>query len=420
MMSNSKTDFVIAELKAIVEDAYPVGKIATIESIACDEEELLWASGGLKGVAEPGALISLRSSFRTSFRIAADTGEYFLKRVSDWIGDARLADTAEFIKQVNQQNHSLSPALQISKNGKTHIVSGESRYQLYSFVEQEKRQIWMHPELSQEDCLLSGALLAKMHFAGCQLLPEREEGSESPFQDAPRLSQEAAILRFEETWDFWMRDIFLAPILPDSVLELVADSKSSLRSRLAEAIAMTASRPEAKLSTLVHGDYHPGNVLFFKDENGKKNVSLVDFDHMRWEHPFYDIGYGLIMFSRRLQPDSLVDGSHGFAHQRIDWQLARSFVQGYVEALHIDSADSLHLQSFKSAIASCDADLLTCYAKTGCYLIMDWAADRLINGPAVFADIYAGVIEMTCRLICDDALPDAQRIWQAAVKEKQL
>ncbi len=75
-----------------------------------------------------------------------------------------------------------------------------------------------------------------------------------------------------------------------------------IRGRLSQAVASVILCEKSATPLLLHGDYHPGNVLFFRDETGTKAVRVVDLDYLRRGHPFFDLGYGLIMFARS-QPD---------------------------------------------------------------------------------------------------------------------
>ncbi len=174
-MSNGKRDFDIAELKSVLEDAYAIGEITGIESITCDEEELLSTTNALPTSSKS----SSGEGFRNSFRVSAGGKNYFLKRVCGSIEESRLIGIEEFIGWAEKHNYMLSPALIVSNSGQTHIAVGENRFQLFDFLEQEKRQIWMRSQLSQEDCTLAGGLLARMHVASAEYL--RENADEKDF-----------------------------------------------------------------------------------------------------------------------------------------------------------------------------------------------------------------------------------------------
>lgn len=67
---------------------------------------------------------------------------------------------------------------------------------------------------------------------------------------------------------------------------------------------------------LIHGDYHPGNVLF---RNGEA-VAIVDMDYMQIGPTLYDLGYGAFLFGQcGTRPDlmeSLIAGY--FAQQSVE------------------------------------------------------------------------------------------------------
>ncbi len=90
----------------------------------------------------------------------------------------------------------------------------------------------------------------------------------------------------------------------DDVRERLADSGSEItereRARVKKAIEIV-NRFEQNLQErdfcFVHGDYHPGNVIF----NGDKIIGLLDTDWSRKGHCLEDLAYTLMMFLRNYQ-----------------------------------------------------------------------------------------------------------------------
>ena len=76
--------------------------------------------------------------------------------------------------------------------------------------------------------------------------------------------------------------------------------------------------------TVVHGDYHPGNLLFALEPDAvDKEIRVIDFDFARADDPFYDYAYGRVMFAGTFR-DSDWNGQTLF-HPH----LARAFDMGY-------------------------------------------------------------------------------------------
>ncbi|HIA55473.1 MAG TPA: aminoglycoside phosphotransferase family protein [Candidatus Melainabacteria bacterium] len=414
-MSNSKKDFDFGELKAVLEDAYAIGEITRIESITCDEEELLLANDFLPKSNGSNDSVDVR----TSFRIFAETGEYFLKTVSSWIDDSRLRDVETFIEWFNRRSTSPSPVLIVSKGGYNHIKKNGARYQLFSFIQQEKRYVWMKPEMTSSDCTFSGALLAKIHLSAFQFEEEVASSRSTMFQDSPALSVKSDI-PFRETYESLFEHVYSRWTHKHPLLSRVRHSNRPLLARFGMAAHIVSCQNDERLLTLVHGDYHPGNILFSRTDDGHISGSVVDFDHMRWEHPFYDIAYALIMFARKPVTNSDTTDVSSFGMQRIDWSLARSFIDGYVNALRSIPSDSIKLQSFKSELVKTDANLLGWYMNLGCYLILAWAAEKVNFGSDSFSEVYLGVLEMSYHLLCDDAFHYAEKIWSASMNESPV
>lgn len=402
-MSNGKTNFDIAELKSVLEDAYPIGKINAIESIACDEEELLSSSEDFPKSSES----SSGERLRTSFRVFTDGKDYFLKRIGDWIAETRLSEIEGFIRWTEMRKYMISPALKATTAGQTHITVGENRFQLYDFLEQENRQIWMRSQLWQEDCTLAGDLLARMHLASADYLRENTDKTE--------------FFSISTDWGASFEALFKriksanTAALP--VLLRVAKYEDHIRARLSKAVSAVSLCEKSAIPLLVHGDYHPGNVLFFKNEAGASAVSLVDFDYLRRGHPFYDLGYALIMFARS-QPFLESKTSERTSDHGLDWRLGKALLRGYVQALHKNPAEKDELKIRKAEVmASFFLPRLQYYVTIACFLILDWAVEKLLNGPGRFSEVYTGVIEVIDGFGCSDADQVVESIWIEALTE---
>lgn len=401
-MSNGKTNFDINKLKAVLEEAYAIGKINLIESIACDEEELLSDSGALLESSESGAA----GDFRTSFRVSTDSNDYFLKRVGDWIEEVRLTEIEEFIKWTEARNYMLSPALKVTTAGQTHIAFGGNRFQLYDFLEQEKRQIWMRSQLSQDDCTQAGGLLARMHLASAHYL--RENADKKDCFSIP--------LDWSASFEGLIQRIKAADPVSYPVLSNVVKNEDDIRGRLGQAIAAVSRSEKSATTLLLHGDYHPGNVLFFKNEADANAVSLVDFDYLRRGHPFFDLGYGLIMFARSQQSMDSTSSERTSDHG-LDLQLGRAFLRGYAKALHKDPAESDELKIRKAEVMAACFTRLAWYVTIARFLILDWAVEKLLTGPSRFSDVYASVIEIIDSFGSGDVDQVVESIWIEAITE---
>jgi Ser/Thr protein kinase RdoA (MazF antagonist) len=403
VMSNSKKDFDFGELKAVLEDAYAIGEIARIEAISCDEEELLGLSGALLGTSEPTS----QTASATGFRVSTGQAEYFLKRIGDWISDERVKEIADFIWWTEARNYALSPALKVSTLGRAHIELCGNRFQLFDFVTQEKRQIWMRSELSLDDCALAGDLLARLHLASAEYLNEDERRKAVFFNsDDWNASCEALFERIKNYTS------------THHVLSSVSKNEEYLKSRFSSATRFMSKQGKIALPLLVHGDFHPGNVLFLANKTDSRLVRLVDFDYLRLEHPFYDVGYAFIMFAQVLSfgkprpPERTAD-------LQVNWQFAKAFLRAYFKAVRKNPAEKLEFQIRKAELmAAClQPRSFLQYTTFACFLILEWAVDKLIDGSSHFSNIYVDVIETLEKLICYEVGEVVENIWIEAFTE---
>lgn len=401
MMSNSKKDFDFGELKAILEDAYGLGEIKHIEAISCDEEELLGVPGALPG----GSSAAEGTHSVTSFRVSANQGEYFLKRVGEWISDERLIAIADFIRWTEARSYVLSPSLKTSASGSTYVQVRGDRFQLFDFLPQKKRQIWMRAQLSEDECALAGDLLGRMHLASAEYLSENE---------ARKVAHSNA-KDWIECCEALFERIKSEGASAHPVLLNVAKNEAYLKAKFVSAIQLMSSQGKSAVPLLVHGDFHPGNVLFLENKIDSSSARLVDFDYLRLDHPFSDLGYAFLMFAQVLS----FGKSQPATDAPVDWRFGKAFLRGYFRALHTDPAENLECQIRRAEImAAClHPRTFLQYTTFACFLILEWAIEKLINGSTHFSAIYLDVIETVEKLVCYELGEAVVHIWAEAITQ---
>lgn len=147
------------------------------------------------------------------------------------------------------------------------------------------------PTWSPAHARAAGELLAKLHCAG-RLAKEKLTGAEkhqlsSLLASLPRLLKAAleagqckglaSKKEAEETEE--------------------TQATQATTDALSHAIAALTTGPSASVladeELIVHGDFHPGNVLFA----GTTALAVIDLDYAHVEHPLYDLAYALLMFA---------------------------------------------------------------------------------------------------------------------------
>ncbi|HNB20852.1 MAG TPA: phosphotransferase [Candidatus Melainabacteria bacterium] len=384
-MSNS---IGVNELTVKLEEAYSIGRVEAIESVACDEEELLNQN--------------VDSSLLSNFRVMTSEGQFFLKRVGSWVDDRQLACIEHFLRWTCSRDLPLSPALVCTSSDESHIRFGDSRYQLFEFLEQEKRQIWMHSDLTREDCKLAGQLLGRFRKISSDYLEWLKNACSD--REAPSVnSWKPSVI--SNTKSGWNQLLERANNNSQPALQRLSELRKPLTETLEDALKLVLSASPAGDMSLVHGDFHPGNILFNTGPSRAKSAWLVDYDLMHSEESTYDLGYALVMFAYRPGVTGNETGSGG-APAYIDQSMALSFLEG---AFFSSPADVL--------IDRHQPESLICYMTISCFLIIDWAEERMRNGLPIFSEIYARIINDMVDLLIGKDFEQTKLIYLQVMKE---
>lgn len=141
--------------------------------------------------------------------------------------------------------------------GKQWVEIGDAAYCVYAFIESDRTH-----EYSAEDYRAIGEMLARIHKAGSADIPklfyDRERKENEPADIVPKLEEYRARIQAKEDADA-IDDVFLEYI--------------ELKLSLIPAIDMSATLPN---DTLVHGDYHAGNLLF--DAHTREIIGVCDWE----------------------------------------------------------------------------------------------------------------------------------------------
>ncbi|MBU6455821.1 MAG: phosphotransferase [Cyanobacteria bacterium REEB67] len=103
----------------------------------------------------------------------------------------------------------------------------------------------------------------------------------------------------------------ILPSLPEQFAAQLSDNwpterRAAMVQALNEAIATLSKETdesEGNDRTIVHGDFHPGNVLFI----GAEAQYAIDLDYAHIENPLYDLAYATLMFGDK-RSDALLRG----------------------------------------------------------------------------------------------------------------
>jgi Ser/Thr protein kinase RdoA (MazF antagonist) len=176
------------------------------------------------------------------------------------------------------------------------------RWWLSSYIEADDAFQWNKPEWNQFNCASAGAALARLHsmlrtFEGTRSI---QSPAESVLDTIENELQNAAKT---------------APQFKVEMGEVCSEVSLALQT-----INQTKTN-----SQLIHGDFHPGNLLF-----DTTVVAIIDFEYLHFEESIYDVAYGLIMFSTRWTNT----GDDG----QINPEFCQAFINGYTSAPHADNS----------------------------------------------------------------------------------
>lgn len=173
-------------------------------------------------------------------------------------------------------------------------------YEATRYIGNHPRFDWLVPKWNEKHCHSMGQIVRRFHESSprisAQLTAETQQDLTSVLPQIPtnlesRLARPDVAAAFSSSWRNHLNACAIA------AFERVADTKSP--------------------RVLVHGDLHPGNVLFSNEEA----MALIDFDFAHFEPIEYDLAYAAIMVSL---PTS--------SHSALRIETARSFLDGYRSA----------------------------------------------------------------------------------------
>lgn len=180
------------------------------------------------------------------------------------------------------------------------------------YIENNPRFDWQKPTWQAEHCRSMGKAARLFHQASPTianvLSPKTQKELDSLLPAIPanlpqRLARCESAVRFDSAWK----------------QQLIDCAKGAIKN-----IGRTA--PSSHV--IVHGDLHPGNLLFV----GTEATALIDFDFAHFEPIEYDLAYAAIMLSLPV-PLVMVPGSTS-TKRRLE--MAEAFIDGYQSQFSTD------------------------------------------------------------------------------------
>jgi Ser/Thr protein kinase RdoA (MazF antagonist) len=222
--------------------------------------------------------------FRTVSSCAIDLHNLFLK----WAANEPLPFTQRLI---------------VTRMNDEFFEHANRKWWLSSYIEADDAFQWTRPEWNEFNCASAGAALARLHS-----MLRTFEGT--------RLSLQSPVNSVLDTIENELQNA--AKKAPQFKVEM--EKVGSEVSLALQTINQTKTNPQ-----LIHGDFHPGNLLF-----DTTVVAIIDFEYLHFEESIYDVAYALVMFSARWTNDR-DDG-------QIDPAFCQAFINGYTSPPHADNS----------------------------------------------------------------------------------
>lgn len=247
-------------------------------------------------------VISAVQEFRRGSRrspkllVKCDHGLLILKRLAPGRDDAPRVEFAHQVQRVLINAGFPLPRLASTRAGRTLLALNGRSYELFECV------VGLAYDASIEATIDAGAALARFH----SILAARPPALDPPTGSYHRLPAVAANLAF------------IPHRLGDDSLLPVVQFLTEAYSRAADR-ADSTGLPSWPMQ-IIHGDWHPGNLLF----KNNRVASVIDYDTARLQPRVVDIANGCLQFSLTRTSNDPIDWPDGVDEPRL-----KGFMRGY-------------------------------------------------------------------------------------------
>ncbi len=259
----------------------------------------------------------------------------------------------QFLHWAEQCGFSITQRIIPTRSGEDFFKNGEQMWWLSSYIDADPAFEWTKPTWSKQICQQSGMALSSLHQA------LRQFASEHPSVRQNRRTSESVLNSLEER----LEEAF-------SRSSKFADKWKTVAPLISKALVPIRAS-EFVTGQLVHGDFHPGNLLFREGAA----VAIIDFEYLNFEDAIYDLAYALVMFCTDwLDPTGDANSVGARRDGMIDVEKLQSFLLGYLNVPdRLDVPDRFDVVDVYSQI---DLTLLIPYMNVAAAICLTWFLER--------------------------------------------
>jgi homoserine kinase type II len=212
---------------------------------------------------------------------------YFLRKYKRGIRQEEIEFEHSLINHLAAAGQPPVARLHCTREGKTYLQRRETDedlqgifYAIFDFLEDEDRYTWVGPRCTPAELAASAAVLAQFHKGVSGFKPQGRRAEPKILELLPVIASTLATCPGQSKGT-----VFDAYLIEN--LELVQSSLADTQAAI--------STPEALAlpQTIIHCDYHPGNLKF----RGPQVTGLFDFDWSKLDLRAFDVALAIWYFS---------------------------------------------------------------------------------------------------------------------------
>lgn len=328
----------------------------------------------------------------TVARIADDTNGprvvYCLKSHAPGKNAAQIEAQHAVIGKLRSTGFHLTPTAIRTVSGATLFQSEDSLWSMYDYVESLPALDWTICTWGEIESAAGGETLALLHAASAKMKVMSTGGK----LDIP----EACILDRSESWltaalsklsgntgsGFSLRDSLSA-----ALVECLREVVDKLR-------AESPNQQGQSQPILLHGDYHPANLLFSRPD---RVVGVVDYEDLHLGARVQDIAYGALTFALATERETAAASE--------DTAVNEQRLQGFLKAYERE-------WKRKGTGAAYDHQTLALWIRLSAFLIIYWCLERIAESRDNVA-IFRRPLELAVRVATGTCAATGQLLTSA-------